>query len=256
MTSQTPTAPPPTAQGVAPTHDVFSVIEAAQKARDLTDLTAIVQPAMGHLGVTHYIYGQATNAHGARAPLAHFGVAHLSWGVHYAERKLVTKDAMFPWALRSTDPFTWQGVRDLGQVDRDGETVLQDARAFQLTDGFVVPVHHLNGASGAVVMMGDKDLDWSPRQRSEAHLLAIYFAAVGRKLAAEVTPTSKPLLSRRQRECLQWVRAGKTDWEIAQILNLSEHTVIEYLEEARKRLGVRTRTQAVIEAIIRGQITV
>ena len=71
--------------------------------------------------------------------------------------------------------------------------------------------------------------------------------------AANARP-EKPALTKRQLECLKWVRAGESSWEIGRILNLSEHTVNEHLQAARRRLGVRTTTQAVLEAAARGLI--
>ncbi len=61
----------------------------------------------------------------------------------------------------------------------------------------------------------------------------------------------RPLLTPRQLECLRWVAAGESAGEIGRILNLSEHTVNEHLQAARRRLGVRTTTQAVMEASAR-----
>jgi DNA-binding CsgD family transcriptional regulator len=59
-------------------------------------------------------------------------------------------------------------------------------------------------------------------------------------------------LTQRQRECLKWVAAGKTDWEIGSILGLSEATINRHVERAKERLGVRTRVQAVVQAMSGG----
>jgi DNA-binding CsgD family transcriptional regulator len=61
-------------------------------------------------------------------------------------------------------------------------------------------------------------------------------------------------LTPRERECLQWVAAGKTDWEISQILSISEQTVHGYVQNALAKLGARTRAQAVALAIHASQI--
>ena len=64
------------------------------------------------------------------------------------------------------------------------------------------------------------------------------------------------MLTTRQIECLAWVREGKSSADIGVILGLSRHTVDEHLTAACDRLGVRTRTQAVAEAIERGLLSV
>lgn len=55
-------------------------------------------------------------------------------------------------------------------------------------------------------------------------------------------------LTPRQIECLEWVSRGKSDWEIAQLIQLSPHTVHRHIEAAKKRLNVATRVQAVLSA--------
>ncbi|WP_369062561.1 helix-turn-helix transcriptional regulator [Caulobacter sp. 73W] len=62
-------------------------------------------------------------------------------------------------------------------------------------------------------------------------------------------------LSRRQRECLVWAERGKSSRDIATILGLSSRTVEEHFAEACRKLGVRTRMQAVLEAGRRGLLT-
>jgi DNA-binding response OmpR family regulator len=52
----------------------------------------------------------------------------------------------------------------------------------------------------------------------------------------------------RELETLTWAARGKTFAEIAEILGLSKRTVEFHLDNARRKLGVPTRTQALIKA--------
>ncbi|QUD85974.1 response regulator transcription factor [Phenylobacterium montanum] len=56
-------------------------------------------------------------------------------------------------------------------------------------------------------------------------------------------------LSPREIDALTWSARGKTSDEIAQILDLTRRTVDFHLDNARTKLGVATRTQAVAVAI-------
>ena len=60
------------------------------------------------------------------------------------------------------------------------------------------------------------------------------------------------LITAREVEVLTWVRDGKTNDEIAEILGLSMLTVKNHLRHAMKKLVVRTRGQAVAKAIALG----
>ena len=58
----------------------------------------------------------------------------------------------------------------------------------------------------------------------------------------------------RESEILAWVAAGKSDWAIGCILKISGKTVNFHVENAKRKLGVGTRIQAVIAALRIGLI--
>jgi DNA-binding CsgD family transcriptional regulator len=61
-------------------------------------------------------------------------------------------------------------------------------------------------------------------------------------------------LSARELECLQWAAAGKSDGDIALLVGISSATAHFHIEQARKRLGVRTRVEAVAVGVLNGLI--
>jgi len=65
--------------------------------------------------------------------------------------------------------------------------------------------------------------------------------------AAPRTTTPRELgLTRREQEILAWVTQGKTNPEVAQVLWLAPSTVRKHLENVYAKLGVHTRTAAVV----------
>lgn len=65
---------------------------------------------------------------------------------------------------------------------------------------------------------------------------------------SEPVPAVEPLTD-RQLECLRWAAAGKSSMDIGAIVGLSPRTVDDHLAAACRRLGVRTRVQAVVLAL-------
>ena len=59
-------------------------------------------------------------------------------------------------------------------------------------------------------------------------------------------------LSARERECLLWVSMGKTAWETASILGLSQRTVEYHLKNAIRKLGAVNKVHACALAIRQG----
>lgn len=81
------------------------------------------------------------------------------------------------------------------------------------------------------------------------HLFGHYFhlrmkdVILGRPVTAEFD------LSPREREVLKWAADGKTAWETAQVLGVSERAIRLYTENAMAKLRAKTKTQAVAIAI-------
>ncbi len=94
-------------------------------------------------------------------------------------------------------------------------------------------------------------IDFSDRECALLDLVRDPLAALYRNLlnrkkdrgfaALPVTP--------REREVLSWLAAGKTDRDIGEILGMSPRTVQKHLQHIYEKLGVETRTAAVVRAM-------
>jgi len=67
-------------------------------------------------------------------------------------------------------------------------------------------------------------------------------------------PDRRMPLSRRELECLHWSALGKTSWETAIILGLSERTVNFHVRNACHKLRVHSRRAAIALALGCGMI--
>lgn len=61
-------------------------------------------------------------------------------------------------------------------------------------------------------------------------------------------------LTARETEVLQWIASGKSDWQIGQILSISDKTVNFHVENMKRKCGVATRIQVVVKAVHAGKI--
>jgi transcriptional regulator EpsA len=71
-------------------------------------------------------------------------------------------------------------------------------------------------------------------------------------LLAQEGATRTQALSERQQHVLHWLRLGKTNPEIAMILQTTESNVKYHLREIFRKLGVSNRTHAVTQVVARG----
>ena len=67
--------------------------------------------------------------------------------------------------------------------------------------------------------------------------------------SAPANDDAVPRLTPRERDALAYVAEGKTDWEIATILGLSESTARFHVDNARRKLGAVNRAHAVAKLL-------
>ena len=121
------------------------------------------------------------------------------------------------------------------------------------------------------VVLNRRGLDFDERDRERLELLRPHLAflyrhareAVARPAGATPLPSvpergpvppevSPPGLTLREGEVMHWLACGKTDTEIAALLSISPRTVQKHLEHVYVKLGVETRTAAVMRALAIG----
>ena len=82
------------------------------------------------------------------------------------------------------------------------------------------------------------------------HLGTLYrLGAALRPAEAPFDPVAASPLTPREAAVLRWVAAGKTDRDVAAILGISPRTVHKHLQRIYEKLGVETRTAAVMRAM-------
>jgi LuxR family quorum sensing-dependent transcriptional regulator len=179
----------------------------------------------------------------------------VEWLERYVSRNYVDLDPVVSHMKQLQAPFQWRDAADEIRVDRGGEVVMGDAGEFKLRDGLAFPLVTLDGQIVMVSLGGDR-IELSGAQFGMISLVSTY--AVGRALQLHTMPErtiDHVELTPRERECLKWAAVGKSEWEISQILGISEHTSEKHLLNAKSKLGAVNRVQAVAEAIRRGYIS-
>lgn len=235
--------------------DTVEMTAAADDGKILCDLTKEWAEARGLPFITYHM----VSAEGLPAPLAtHFSTYPKEWVEHYIEQGLYFKDPVVYHAQRAIIPFAWQDMEAKGQLGA-GRPFLDEAAAAGIANGLSIPVR------------GPKDFamfSTCPDHMKATEATRLYLEIQGELvlLAMAVHERARVLmrpqilvgcertLTPREREVLQWVAAGKSSWDIGQILSVSEHTVKWHIREALKKLGCHDRTHAAVRAVVLGLI--
>jgi LuxR family transcriptional regulator, quorum-sensing system regulator BjaR1 len=176
------------------------------------------------------------------------------WTDLYTKLNLVQDDPVVAHCFRSTAPFEWTDAPYDPLTNPRAKEVMDRATDFRMNQGFCVPIHTPDGFQAVVTMAGER-VELGGQVRRALHLMALYTHGKAVDLCAPKTCSAPRLLTRREREVLQWTAAGKTSWEISQILGVSESTVTAHIKAAAAKFETHNRVATVVVALRRGEIS-
>jgi DNA-binding CsgD family transcriptional regulator len=112
-------------------------------------------------------------------------------------------------------------------------------RRVRIDHAMALPIYVANGLLVSFVLNRARR-DFTDRERALLEVLRPHLARIYRRM------TIASRLTARESEVLRWVAAGKSDSQIGAILGLSARTVQKHLQNVYEKLGVESRTAAVM----------
>ena len=168
------------------------------------------------------------------------------WAKIYLENSLHSEDPIFHKSSDQPLAFIWSHDHQ-PKVESQFWSLTE---AFNFENGYAIPLHFGQQWSGYISFNSPKPVSSSLLTDSIIHKwLNGVVASVNHVLMQKILPAvmseAIPKLSKREIECLGWAASGKTSWEIAGIMTLSEATVVFHLNNLIRKLKVKNRTQAI-----------
>jgi DNA-binding CsgD family transcriptional regulator len=110
---------------------------------------------------------------------------------------------------------------------------------------------HVDERTLVSFVLNRKKRDFSDRDRAVLDLARTTLAALHRRVGRLVgggpaRGAFAGVLTPREREVMRWLAAGKSDRDIGEIVGCSHRTVQKHLQRIYEKLGVETRTAAVL----------
>lgn len=178
------------------------------------------------------------------------------WRDHYDVNEFAFIDPTVAHCAANNRPLVWSPEIF---VTGDQKQMYEEALRFGMRSGVTLPIHGARGERGMICFANDARPGIA-FNRDVAHLLPeltllrdIVFDASARFLRPE--QQELPQLTKRELECLKWVAAGKSTWEIACILRCSEAVVNFHMANVRRKFGVSSRHEAALKAVRLGLVT-
>jgi LuxR family quorum-sensing system transcriptional regulator CciR len=178
-----------------------------------------------------------------------------AWLERFSAQGYASRDPVFLTARRQALPFQWSDWRFRAGLQDDQIEILAEAAAAGLKDGFTIPIHTPDALPASCSLaIGPDGVD--PLNVRNAHWYAVYAHESARRLVPTGAATPRPRLGRREKQCLELIARGKTDFEISIILGVSEHTVHNTVRRTMRKYGVATRVQAFARALRAGELRI
>jgi LuxR family quorum sensing-dependent transcriptional regulator len=235
-------------------HFAFDVVERIEQLTTPLDVVDCMSGALARFGFTSFLISERPNVKVFKPTYLINGWPR-DWSDHYMRHNYYRDDPIAAYSERTYNPYEWSEVPIDSESNPRALEVVRAGREFGRNAGFVVPIYRPDRAPGTVTMCGQRpELDLNGKR--SIHFISLYAYGKAIELAsAEVSEAPAPL-TRGEREVLTWTAAGKSAWEISEILDISEDTVNWRLKHAYAKLNAVNKVQAVVNAIRARQITV
>ncbi|WP_353741616.1 autoinducer binding domain-containing protein [Pseudomonas fluorescens] len=176
------------------------------------------------------------------------------WNIQYEKNNTTQIDPVVAHCNHSTLPVLWSE-----ELFSRTPWLWQLLQQQGLRHGWSQAIHDEESGLHSILSLARSHCPISAYELYENLGFSVFISRHLHALALEMQPKKKarpqvPPLSRRELEVLKLSADGKTAYEIARILNLSERTVNFHVHRAIEKLGVNNKIAAVIAAARSGAI--
>ena len=231
-----------------------ALLEALEQAEDLTDLQDQAEKLRDEFGVDHLVY------HWVDSEGDHYGCGTYSdeWRVRYIEKNYQRVDPVIVGCFQRFHPVDW---KRLDWSSKQARAFQKEAMAYGVgNQGFSVPIRGPNGQFALFTVStnctDDQWIEFTDAYRRDLVLIAHCFNQKALEFEPNRVPETNQSLSPRETDAMTLLAIGYSRAQVADTLNISEHTLRVYIESARHKLGATNTTHAVAKAMSRGLIVV
>lgn len=220
----------------------FIIVDEMHRCKTMAALAAATDRAVATVGMSAVACGMITGPRAAGTPMFHFQNWPAEWLAEYAAQGYAARDPTPRWAIVSGAPITWSELRSRLPRNDAGHDVYEAAARYGFREGLAVPVRTHEGNLGLVVAGGNRG---RLKRQEQTFLQVVATAALhhAETLAGAAAEAPSVTLSPRERECAMLLAQGQSDRDMGAVLGISEATVRFHLDNARTKLGARSRSQ-------------
>lgn len=229
----------------------INLLDALDGVPDETALRRSLHAATQALGFEHFAYGLRLPWPLTAPKTVLLASYPEAWQQRYARQAYLATDPSVALAQASRAPLVWSDTLFAATPQ-----LWSEAQSFGLCVGWAQSSMDASGVAGMLTLARGherlSDAELAHRTPALRWLVHTAHWSLSRLLRERGTGDPRPSLTAREVEVLQWTADGKTAGEIADLLNLSDHTVQFHLKNAIVKLGCANKTAAAVRAALLG----
>lgn len=188
---------------------------------------------------------------GKKSVVYHYGFPR-NIVAEYLDPEVFETDPSPDYVMHAGRTMTWTQAIEGRDLTEAQHSFVQRCRDWGYTTGLSIPLFGPNSMNSYAALMFDAEAGIPDE---ESALQIIDFAQFSHRKMCIIMNRDKErriALSRREEEVLYWVARGKSNADIATILDLSDGTIGTFIKRLFLKLGVHGRVAATIEGLSRG----
>ena len=179
----------------------------------------------------------------------------------YISEGLYSDAPMLRWALDNEGVASWRIAQDMaaqGLLDPRAQATFDFNMRMGVRAGYTISFHsatqRFKGAIALAARPGSSQDAVEDIWAEHGQDIVLMNNVAHLKILTLPYEAPNRVLTKRQREVLQWVGDGKTIQDIALLMGLTSATIEKHLRLARANLSVETTAQAVLKASLHNQM--
>ncbi|MBR1225194.1 LuxR family transcriptional regulator [Bradyrhizobium sp. AUGA SZCCT0176] len=233
---------------------ITTIEEFIDKTRDASSASQLKDLFLATIreeGYENAVFARAQNKRLISIPWSEFPLGYLDT---YRAEQWDRIDPVVQHIHTARGPFSWSETCDPGQVNRAQRNFFEECRELGVHSGITIPMRGPARETDLISLSFRQN--GTPAVDKTAHIYMVcvqywlkYCELIDRRELPAVALTAQEI------ECLKWCKEGKTNWEIGEILGISQKTVEFHVGNTMKKLGAGNRITAVIMGIKHGIVS-
>lgn len=233
--------------------DILDLIQMSVACREDDDILRLTGKVKDLVCADHGVCGLGSIASGELSNIIKIVNYDYSseWLSMYAADKMYKADPIIRYNYERFETHFWsEALTAYG--DDPCRDFMKKASDFGLVHGVASGMR--DGSKGSIFSFSSPNNNFRIHHKDILNILTPHIHMALARVGGVKREESCPSISEREKEVLNWMKEGKTNWEISVILSISERTVKFHVQNIERKLNATNKAHAIAIAMDMGLV--